>query len=103
EQRVGEHHCSPEEGQQKRRKNRRDVDGCLIHFDASTFPSSQRRGGATAAGWSAGVVGSAETWRAELTTPAAPPARWLSAQPLLLCEEGNMFRSPAYSTRPACV
>ena len=34
------------------------------------------------------VVSSAEHV-AELTTPSAPPARWLSAQPPLLCEEGN--------------
>jgi len=26
----------------------------------------------------------------ELTTPSAPPARWLSAQPPLLCKEGTM-------------
>src|SRR5438552_15790326 len=25
----------------------------------------------------------------DLTTPSAPPARWLPAQPPLLCEEGN--------------
>src|SRR5262245_8049123 len=53
-----------------------------------SFPSSQRRGGA-AASWLArrgGQLG--ENVSADLTTPSAPSLR--SAQPPLLCEEGNL-------------
>src|SRR2546428_9610111 len=32
---------------------------------------------------------------AGLTTPSAPPARWLSAHPPLLCEEGNGVSPPS--------
>jgi len=45
-------------------------------LSAETFPSSQRRGGATAAGWSAGVV-SLEKLGSGLTTPF-PPAGYSS-------------------------
>jgi len=54
--------------------------------NGAAFPSSQGRGGREAAG----VVSSAEMPGAGLTTPSAPPDRWLSAQPPILCEEGNV-------------
>ena len=57
------------------------------------FPSSQRRGGATAEGWTERF--------AERTTPSAPPARWQSAQPPLLSKEGNSHRSTPANRRPS--
>src|SRR5207249_7433234 len=66
----------------------------VVGIDAASIPlamisksghSPPRRGGVAR---SAGVVSSANIFP-ELTTPSALSARWLSAHPPLLCEEGN--------------
>src|SRR5213592_2538934 len=66
--------------------------------------SPPRRGGVARQlnrSWRAGVVSSTKRY-AGLTTPSAPPARWLSAHPPLLCEEGITMKSWGFRIHEHC-